>query len=153
VVTEINIANEVFIATALLHREHPDREDFTIAEIVERAAKENLVGELRPGVRVQASLNCVANRAPRAGCCRMLYATSDCTRRLLRSLDDVHPQRTGKIWPEPDDVPPQYGELIEWTKQRYGRWLEGIFQMQGMGRELWRGEDPDEYVRQLRDWR
>jgi len=84
----------------------------------------------------------------------MLYATSARTRRLLRSGDQVHPERTGKIWPEPDDLPPQYGELIKWAKQRYGRWLEGIFQMRGMGRELWRGEDPDEYVRNLReDWR
>ena len=64
----------------------------------------------------------------------------------------------GKIWPEPEDVPPQYRELIDWAKQRYGkaaprqvRWLDGILQMRGMGRELWKGEDPDEYVRKLRE--
>ena len=151
-------ADEVFIATALLHRENPDREDFTISEIVERAAKENLVGELRPGVRVHASLHCVANRAPNPGRYRMLYATGNRTRRLLHASDQVHPQRTGKIWPEPGDVPPRYVELIDWAKQRYGkgsprreRWLEGIFQMRGMGKELWHGEDPDEYVRKLRE--
>lgn len=83
----IKIADEVFIATALLHRENPDREDFTIGEIVERAAKENLVGELRRGVRVHASLHCVANRAPNLGRYRMLYATGDRTRRLLQSSD------------------------------------------------------------------
>ena len=33
------------------------------------------------------------------------------------------------------------------------RWLEGILAMRGMGKELWRGEDPDEYVRRQReDW-
>lgn len=31
------------------------------------------------------------------------------------------------------------------------RWLEGIFEMRGIGKELWRGEDPDEYVRKLRE--
>src|ERR1017187_10024598 len=96
---EIKVADEVFIATALLHKENPDREDFSISEIVTRAAKENLFGELRPGVRVHASLHCVANRAPNPGRYRMLYATGDHTRRLLRSSDNVHPERTGKIWP------------------------------------------------------
>ena len=154
----IKVADETFIATALLHRENPDREDFTISEIVERAAKETMVGELRPGVRVHASIHCVANRAPNPGRYRMLYATGDRTRRLLHSSDQVHPKRTGKIWPEPEDLPPQYRELIDWAKQRYGkgsprreRWLEGIFQLRGMGKELWHGEDPDEYVRKLRE--
>jgi hypothetical protein len=155
---EIKVADEVFLATALLHRENPDREDFTISEIVARVAKESLSAELRPGVRVHASLHCVANRAPNPGRYRMLYATGGRRRRLLRSSDEVHPQRTGKIWPDPDEVPQRYGKLIEWAKQRYGkgspcgaRWLDGIFQMRGMGKALWRGEDPDEYVRHLRE--
>ena len=87
----------------------------------------------------------------------MLYATGERTRRLLHSGDEAHP-RTGKIWPNPEDLPPGYHELIEWVKQQYGkkiqrhtRWLDGIFQMRGLGRELWRGEDPDEYVRKLRE--
>ena len=154
----IKVADEVFLVTALLHRENPEREDFTISEIVERAARENLFGELRPGVRVHASLHCVANRAPNPGRYRMLYATGKRTRRLLRAGDDVHPGRTGKIWPDPEAVPQQYGDLLEWAKQQYGksspcrsRWLEGILQMRGMGRELWRGEDPDEYVREIRE--
>ncbi len=155
---DIKVADEVFIATALLHRENPQREDFTISEIVTRAARENLFGELRPGVRVHASLHCVANRAPNPGRYRMLYATGAHTRRLLRSGDDVHPGRTGKIWPDPQSVPPQYRELIEWARQQYGkesprspRWIDGIFQLRGLGRELWQGEDPDEYVRRLRE--
>lgn len=157
---QIKVADEVFIATALLHREHPDREDFSVTEIVERAIQENLVGEIRPGVKVHAYLHCVANRAPNPARLRMLYASTDRTRRLLRSGDDVHPERNGKIFPDPDDVPEQYRELIEWAKQRYGkeqpprtRWLDGILQMRGMGRELWKDEDPDVYVRRLReDW-
>jgi hypothetical protein len=158
--TEIKVVDEVFIATALLHRENPDREDFTISEIVSRADKENLSGQLRPGVRVHASLHCVANKPPNPGRYKVLYATGERTRRLLQSDDDVHPERTGKTWPDESDVPAQYGELIAWAKQRYekegpprSRWLAGILQMRGLGRELWHGEDPDEYVRKLReDW-
>src|SRR5579884_2871771 len=111
----IKVADEVFIATALLHREHPDREDFTISEIVDRAAKENVAGELRPGVRVYASLHCVANREPNPGRDRVLYATGKVTRRLLLSKDDIHPSRTGKIWPDPEEIPPGYVELITWA--------------------------------------
>jgi len=33
-------------------------------------------------------------------------------------------------------------------------WLKGILRMKGMGKDLWRGEDPDEYVRNLRkNWK
>ena len=52
----------------------------------------------------------------------------------------------------------KYRELIEWSKQRYGEenrggdgWLEGILQLRGLGKEIWRGVDPDEYVRELRE--
>jgi hypothetical protein len=155
---EVKVADEAFLATALLHREHPERPDFTIIEIVERARKENLYGELRPGVRVHATLHCVANRAPNPGRYRMLYATGDHTRRLLHSSDEVHPQRIGKTFPDPEDVPPEYRELIDWAKRRFGkegpgreRWLDGVFQLIGLGKELWAGENPDDYVRKLRE--
>ena len=39
---ELKVADEVWIATALLHREHPESPDFTVDEIVERAKKEGL---------------------------------------------------------------------------------------------------------------
>ena len=75
-------------------------------------------------------------------------------RPLVRSNDEAHPERS-----EPERVPARYTRLIEWAKQRYGRvslhrtrWLDGIFQLRGLGKTLWRGEDPDEYVRNLRQW-
>ena len=48
------VADEVWIAVALLHRENPKREDFTISEIVERARREKIAGALRPGNLVLA---------------------------------------------------------------------------------------------------
>jgi hypothetical protein len=155
---EIKVADEVFIATALLHRENPGRADFTIREIVQRVLAENLYGELRPGISVHVSMHCVANKAPNPGRYQMLYATGLRTRRLLRATDDVHPLRTGKIWPVPDDVPPRYRELIDWAKEQYGesaaksrRWLGSVLDLSGAGADHWSKQDPDEYVRELRE--
>ena len=155
---QLNVADEVFIAAALLQKENPNREDFTIREIVARAAAEKLVIPQRPGVSVNASLHCVANKPPNPGRHRMLYATGLHTRRLLRASDYVHPERDGKIFPDPESVPAKYRELIEWAKRRFGkggpraaRWLEGLFHLRGLGRQLWQGEDPDEYVKNHRE--
>ena len=154
----LKVADEVFIAAALLHRENPDRTDFTLGEIVRRAEKENAFGELRPGIHPHVSLHCVANRPPNSAQYRMLYETPGNRRRLLLASDDVHPARKGKIFPDPEEVPPQYHALIGWAKIRYGRggatpekWLGGVFQFFGAGKDLWRDEDPDEYVRRLRE--
>jgi hypothetical protein len=48
---------------------------------------------------------------------------------------------------------------IEWIGRKLGKppataktqWLAGVRAMIGMGQSMWRGEDPDEYVRKLRD--
>jgi hypothetical protein len=38
----VKIADEVWIVTALLHREQPARLDFTVEEIIQRAGKEGI---------------------------------------------------------------------------------------------------------------
>src|ERR1700678_1990472 len=81
-VVEVSCAVEVFLATALLHRENPERQDFSIQEIVNRVARENLTGSLRSGINVHASQHCVANKAPNPAKHRILYATGKNTRRL-----------------------------------------------------------------------
>ena len=42
---QIKVANEVWLATALLHRENPSKEDFTVKEIESRAEEEGLIDE------------------------------------------------------------------------------------------------------------
>jgi hypothetical protein len=66
------VADEVWIVAALLHREHPKREDFSIEEIMDRAAKEAGKESLRPGVYVHVVQHCVANRPPNPGRYRSL---------------------------------------------------------------------------------
>jgi hypothetical protein len=154
----LSLAAETWIATALLHRENPDREDFSIQEIVARARSEKLTASLRSGVQVHASTHCVANREPKPAQLRMLYATGKRTRRLFREGDEAHPKRHGKVTPDPESIPPEYRYLLDWyaneySKPRQDTWLKGLFEMAGAGKKVFAGIDPDEYVRQLRqDW-
>lgn len=142
VLIDVSCAVEVFLATALLHREQPERNDFTIQEIVNRAARENVNGEMRSGVNVHASQHCVANRVPNPAKHRMLFATGKHTRRLLLPGDETHPGRTGKIFPEADDLPEKYLPLLGWAKDRYQQGLAAASQWP---------LDADERIRQLRD--
>ncbi len=115
----VSCAVEVFIATALLHQEQPTRSSFTIQEILAKAEELNLNGEIRAGVSVHASQHCVANKTPNPAKHRMLYATGKHTRRLVLPGDDVHPGRTGKIFPDADELPEKYLPLLQWARDRY----------------------------------
>ena len=155
---QIKVADEVWIAAALLQRENPRRASFSIEEIVHRAARENLVRPQRPGVYVHAVQHCVANRPPNPGRYRMLFETPNGQRRLYRRGDPYHPAREGaKIKPLPEDLPDRYRSLIEW----YERWSESmarkasesdpLLALAGSGRDLWRSEHADDYVKRLRE--
>ena len=116
---ELKVADEVWIATALLHRENPDRGDFTVAEIVERARREQLTPELRPGVYVHAVLHSVANRSPNPGRYRMLFETTQNRRRLYRPGDPAHEARRGaKMTPARSAIAPKYHPLLDWYERR-----------------------------------
>ena len=91
----IKVADEVWIAAALLHREQPAQPDFTVEEIVERAMREGIGGPIRPGVYVHIVQHCVANRPPNPGRYRMLLETINGRRRLFRKGDAYHPAREG----------------------------------------------------------
>lgn len=156
VATDLKVADETWIATALLHREHPDREDFAEEEIVTRARNENILGSLRPGVSVHVNTHSVANRPPSPAGLRMLYETRRGMRRLYREADPSHPDRHGKITPKREEIPQRYTYLLDWYQSEYAGtgkagWLSGIFEMIGAGKEVFAGEDPDAYVRRLRE--
>lgn len=156
----LKVADEVWIATALLHHENPKRTDFTVSEIVERARKENISGALRAGVQVHAYLHCVANLPPNPGRYRMLYATGKNTRRLFRESDDFHPERRGgKITPQRENMPSRYRKFLDWYAEKFAGKRKGakecdpILALRGLGKEIWVGEDADEYVRRVRgEW-
>ena len=155
----VRVADEVWIATALLHRQHPDRSDFTVGEIVRRAEAEKVTGagRLRPGVQVHAYLHCVANRAPNPGRYRMLVETTKGRRRLFRPGDPCHRLRTsGKDVPDAQEIPGAYGALLDWYRRDYvGEEGTGtddpILSLRGTGKAVWADEDADAYVDRLRE--
>jgi|SRR5579864_414115 len=158
VLSAVKVADEVWIAVALLHREHPDAPDFRIEQIVDRARREGLHEPLRPGVYVHVVSHSVANRAPNPGRYRMLFDTQEGRRRLYRPGDPYHPAREGsKITPDADDLPQGYRGLLQW----YRDWTESavedlvkndpLLKAQASGEKLWADEPADEYVRRLRE--
>ena len=153
----IKVADEVWVATALLHREHPEQEGFTPDEITRRVEREAIHGRLRPGIHQHAIQHSVANRPPNPGRYRMLYASGR-IRRLFRPGDDYHPDRAGsKMTPAREDLLADYHYLLDWYASEYARGLvtEGrpdpILKLRGLGREIWAGENADHYVRRLRE--
>jgi hypothetical protein len=155
---QVKVADEVWIAVALLHREHPDQPDFSIEAIMQRATKEAGPQLLRPGVYVHAVQHCVANRPPNPGRYRILYESAPGRRRLFRDGDNYDPAREGaKKVPATEDIPSEYVRLLDW----YRDWNQGgvedrikndpLLALRGSGKELWADEHADEYVRRLRE--
>ena len=158
----IKVSDEVWIATALLHHEDPEETAFTVGEIVARVMKENIHGTLRPGVRVHVVLHCVANVPPNPARYRMLVATVRArgrfARRLFRKGDPYDPAREGgKIVPKREEIPTRYHYLLDWYSSEYAIRSQStdsrgsILGLRGLGKEIWADEDPDSYVRRVRE--
>ena len=150
----IKLADEVWIATALLHREHPEAADFSLEEIAVRLRRERIAGEERAGVQPHVSLHCVANRPPNPGRYRMLFETGRSRRRLFRAGDPYHPKREGgKVVPDRGDVPPKYHWLLDWYEREWAPapTRDPLLALAARYRDLWKGVDADDYVRRLRE--
>ena len=155
---DIRVADEVWIATASLHRSRPEARDFAIAEIMAQAEAAHVAGlPLRPGVKVHVYLHCVANRPPNPGRYRMLFETASGRRRLYRPSDPCHPLRSsGKTVPKRGEISRADGSLIDWYESVYvagesGAADDPILALRGLGREVWADEDADAYVRRQRE--
>ena len=118
----LKVADQVWVATALLHRENPQRTDFTKQEIRERAEQEDYNLGQRPGISQHISTHCVASKPPNPARHRMLTRTGTGRRRLFREGDKVHPARqSGNIVPRREDLPEKYHSLLDWYEQDYSR--------------------------------
>ena len=154
----LKVADEVWIATALLHQEKPDQADFAIEDIVDRAKREVGRDTLRPGVYVHVVQHCVANRPPNPGRYRMLFESAPGRRRLFRVGDSYDLGREGsKIVPDREHIPLEYAPLLNWYKQ----WnrdsveerikIDPLLALRGSGKHIWADEHADEYIRRLRE--
>jgi hypothetical protein len=156
--SQLKVADEVWLATAQLHKSQPTAADFSVDEIVACANKLEDSDHLRPGVYVHVIQHCVANRPPNPGRYRMLYETSEGRRRLYRKSDPFHPARAGsKVTPEPEDIPVEYQRLLLWYEEWSGRTArtqsvdDPLLRLRGSGKRIWADEPADEYVERLRE--
>ena|SRR5579884_2605467 len=113
----IRVADEAWLATALLQREHPDARDFSLEEIHDRARRE--FHDNRPGVWQHIVSHCVASNRPNPAQYRMLHSTERGRRRLYRKGDPAHPERRGKTHPEKRDIPERYHAVVDWYLNEY----------------------------------
>ena len=154
VTAAVRLADEIWIATALLHREHPRTPDFSLKQIEARVAREGLANRRRPGVYPHISVHCVANRPPNGGRYRMLFETAPSRRRLFRPGDPYHPKREGgKTAPDREQIPARYHPLLDWYEREWAPASPGdpLLALAARHRDLWKAVDPDDYVRQLRE--
>ncbi len=159
---KLKVADEVWVAAALLHKEHPERRDFEALEIKKRAEQERRRMAARysriESVYVHAIQHCVANIPRETGAYRMLFATGKTTRRLFRPGDPYHPSREhGRTIPEQADLPHEYHSLLDWYANEYaitsltGENGDPILRLRGLGSGVWQDEEPDRYVQRLRE--
>lgn len=148
------LADACWIAVASLLKEHPSESALTLQEIVERLETAKLTSYPRSSIAAHLSQHCVANVPPTSGKYRLLWRQNDGRLRLFRPDDFAHPARRGKDRPRREDIPDKYRYLLEWYQQTYSRQSSGacdpVLAMAGVGREVWKGIDPDRYVAELR---
>jgi len=153
----VKVADECWIALALLLREHPERSSFSAVEILDRLETEKAHPERRSGIQAHIYLHNVANLPPNSARYRLFYRIEDGSYRLYRPGDITHPDRKGKTKPALDDLPLAYHELLKWYETEYCRLqsksspsLDRILSARGMGREIWADKEGDSFVEELR---
>ena len=114
----MRVADQAWVATALLHKENPERTDFTLDEVLRRAGAE-FGYPLQPGVRQHIVSHGVAQIQPTPARLRMFTRTDRARRRLFRPGDAVNPNRTGPTYPDPQRLDEKYRPLVEWYLRQY----------------------------------
>jgi hypothetical protein len=151
----LKVADAVWVATAMLQKEHPEMEGFSVAEIVARVKAEKLTEGEDGSIYLHANQHCVANRPPNQARLRMLYQTKGNLRRIYCPTEPFHPARNGRVCPEPTDLPVSLLPLVDWyqdwcSKQhRQAATQDPLLALAGTGNGRW-GLDAVSYVNRLR---
>ncbi|MEZ5392749.1 MAG: hypothetical protein R2724_07700 [Bryobacterales bacterium] len=145
----MKVSDEVWVATALLHREQPSRSSFEPAEIRARAQALHPTQPLRAGINPHIYLHCVANLPPNTATYRMLFRLEDKTLRLYRRGDPSNPGRlTGRVKPLEKDLPLEHRPLLGWYDKEFDERVtqaqadvedDPILGFIGLGKEVWQG--------------
>jgi hypothetical protein len=170
--TSVKLADRIWIAVALLHREMSEREDFTRSEIRSKLRMTGLMEQpvaLKPkSVSAHLKEHLVANLPPSSSKYRMLYETQPGALRLFRMGDFIDPGRQPrrpsshipKHIPVRDEIPAEYRPLLDWyeswSKETHAtpapiNWEDDpLIRLIGSGKHIWADEHADEYVENLR---
>ncbi len=157
ITVEIRVADECWVALALLHRQRPERESFSPREVLDLVKEERAGPELRAGVQPHIYLHNVANIPPNSAKYRMFYRLGNGTLRLFRPGDDFDAARSGKTKPQGSELPSAYQSLLRWYEDEYckprpaGNVIDPVLQMRGIGKEVWADEGADAFVARERD--
>jgi hypothetical protein len=172
--SEMLVADRLWIATALLHRQYPNQTAFTRDEIRGKLTEEGLLEAAKEGsINAHLKQHCVANVPPSAGKYRMLIEVTPGKLRLFRPGDWSHPARLqprkpSKSVPNRGEIPKSYWPLLDWYatwgtatpssspqrlpgKSSADRWGDDpLIRLIGSGRQIWADEHADKYVENLR---
>ena len=159
-VETVRVADECWIALALLHRENPDRLSFKPSELYNRLNEEGIHPEVRSGVKPHIYLHNVANRPSNSAKYRLFYRLEDGTLRLFRPGDEFDSTRNGKTKPARSELPEKYAPLLDWYENEYcgdrgspGEDNDPVLQMWGVGKEIWADEGGDTFIeRERKSW-
>ena len=165
--SDLLIADRIWIATALLHRQFPSGTQFTKDQIRKKIDSEGLLqGIERGSLNAHLKEHCVANVPPSSGKYRMLFEVTPGNLRLFCPGDLTHPARIqqrkpSKSVPRREEIPQKYWPLLDW----YEAWSQDVhksiepisweddplIRLIGSGKHIWADEHADEYVNRLRD--
>jgi hypothetical protein len=164
ITADLLLADRIWLSVAMLHRELPDRQDFSKDEIRKKLGESGLdIGLKRTSIHAHLKEHMVANLPPSSTRYRMLYETRPGYLRLFRPGDAVDPLRqTGKPakhMPKREQVSAEFHALLDW----YDDWIakqpppgaasyedDPLIRLIGSGRYIWADEHADEYVENLR---
>ena len=166
-VSDLLLADRIWIAVALLHNEFPERPDFSRDEIRRKLDEAGLAhGTERGSVNAHLKEHLIANVPPSSSKYRMLFETSPGGKiRLFRPGDFTYATRfqkrkPSKTVPRRDEIPQQYWSLLDWYEAWSSKphvsdantnWEDDpLIRLIGSGKHIWADEHADEYVENLR---
>jgi hypothetical protein len=175
-VADLLLADRLWIAVALLHKQLSERQDFSKDEIRKKLDDLGLtIPAERKSVNPHLSQHMVANAHPSTTSkYRMLFRTDSGNLRLYRPGDSVdvgrQSHRSPKYCPNRNEIPEEYRSLLDW----YEAWVtapvpgkssssppslpnaapnydnDPLIRLIGSGKHIWADEHADEYVENLR---
>jgi len=150
---DLKVADAVWIATAVLHQQHPAAPGFERKEIADKVAEMKLTRGQPTSVWQHIDRHCVANRPAQTNRRRDLYnPPRSGLRRLFKPGDWYVPEREGAPYhPVWTDLPPQFRKLEKWYEDWCGEEEDTLLSLAGLGKGTWQGVDAVEHIRQLRE--